>query len=80
MNERLRVEYGARIDAFYFCPHLPEITGECDCRKPKPGLFLRAMQDYDIDPVRSVSYGGSKRDEEASRAAGIWDFRYVMGE
>lgn len=77
MNRRLWEGYGAHIDAFYHCPHLPEITGECDCRKPKPGLFLRAIEDYHIDPARSVSYGDSKRDEEASRAAGICDFRYV---
>lgn len=77
MNERLGKEYGAHIDAFYFCPHLPEITGECDCRKPKPGLFLQAMVDHDIDPAQSVSYGDSKRDEEASKAAGITRFQYV---
>ena len=79
MNRRLRNEYGAHIDAFYFCPHLPEITGECDCRKPKPGLFLRAIKDYDIDPAQSVSYGDSKRDKAASYAAGILEFRYVRG-
>lgn len=77
MNERLEKEYGAHIDAFYFCPHLPEITGECECRKPKPGLFLRAIKDHDIDPVQSVSFGDAKRDEEASRMAGIRDFTYV---
>lgn len=77
MNERLEKEYGAHIDAFYFCPHLPEITGECDCRKPKPGLFLRAMNDYDIDLAQSVSYGDSERDEAASHAAGIKEFRYI---
>ena len=77
MNRRLRDEYGAHIDVFYFCPHLPEITGTCDCRKPKPGLFLRAMKDYDIDPKASLSFGDSRRDEEASRAAGILHFQYV---
>lgn len=77
MNERLEKEYGAHIDAFYFCPHLPEITGECDCRKPKPGMFLQAIQDYDIDPVQSVSFGDSGRDEEATKAAGIPHFQYI---
>ena len=33
---------GAAIDAWYYCPHLPEITGPCSCRKPAPGLILRA--------------------------------------
>lgn len=77
MNRRLREEYGAHIDAFYFCPHLPEITGECDCRKPKPGLFLRAIKEYDIDPKQSLSFGDSERDETATRAAGIPHFRYI---
>lgn len=77
MNRRLQEEYGAHIDAFYFCPHLPEVTGECDCRKPKPGLFLQAMKEYDIDPKRSLSFGDSQRDEMATRAAGIPHFQYV---
>lgn len=77
MNSRLQKEYGAHIDAFYFCPHLPEITGECNCRKPKPGLFLRAIKEYDIDPSTSVSFGDSRRDEIASMAAGISKFYYI---
>lgn len=77
MNDRLEREYGAHIDAFYCCPHLPEITGPCTCRKPKPGLFLRAIREHDIDPHMSVSYGDAKRDEEASKAAGVRDFIYL---
>lgn len=77
INLRLKEEYGAHIDAFYYCPHLPEITGECDCRKPKPGLFLKAIADYDIDPTISLSFGDSPRDEMASRAAGIQHFQYI---
>ena len=77
MNQRLQREYGAHVDAFYYCPHLPKITGECDCRKPKPGLFLRAMRDYDIDPNQSESYGDSPRDKTASLAAGIMSYHHV---
>lgn len=77
INDRLEREYGAHIDAFYCCPHLPEITGPCTCRKPKPGLFLRAIREHDIDPHMSVSYGDAKRDEEASKAAGVRDFIYL---
>lgn len=77
MNTRLQKEYGAHIDAFYFCPHLPEITGECECRKPKPGLFFQAFEDYNIDPAKSISYGDSQRDELASSAAGIAKFIYI---
>lgn len=77
MNQRLQLEYGAHVDAFYYCPHLPEITGKCTCRKPECGLFLRAIQDFEVDPVNSVSYGDSKRDEQATYAAGIEKFYYV---
>ena len=45
MNERLR-QWGARIDAFYHCPHHPDITGPCECRKPRPGLIEKAVFDY----------------------------------
>ena len=77
MNRRLQKEYNAHIDAFYFCPHLPEISGPCCCRKPKPGLFLQAAKEWNIDLSRSVSFGNSRRDEEASLAAGIRRFYYV---
>lgn len=64
------------IDAFYYCPHLPEATvpgygGECDCRKPKPGMLLRAAKDWDIDLARSFMVGDQPRDVEAGRTAGV---------
>lgn len=77
MNDRLDKIYHAHIDAFYYCPHLPEITGECSCRKPKPGLFFKAAEEWNIDLTQSVSYGDSKRDEEASSSAGIKKFMYI---
>jgi D-glycero-D-manno-heptose 1,7-bisphosphate phosphatase len=72
---RLAAE-GVVIDAFYYCPHLPEATvpgygGECDCRKPKPGMLLRAAQDWDIDLAHSFMVGDMPRDVEAGRAAGV---------
>lgn len=77
MNERLRKEYNAHIDAFYYCPHHEDFTGDCDCRKPKPGLFLKAIEDFCIDPAQSVSYGDSPRDEIASKLASIKTFHFV---
>lgn len=77
INRMLGEHYGAHIDAFYHCPHLPEITGVCNCRKPEPGLFLKAADEWGIDLSSSVSYGDSKRDEEASKSAGIKEFVYV---
>lgn len=80
MNERLRNEFNAHIDAFYFCPHLPSISGKCECRKPKPGMFLKAIKDFDIDVCQSISFGDSQRDQQASMDAGIKKFYFVTEE
>lgn len=69
-------EVGARIDAFYYCPHHPQgiIAGlnvECNCRKPKPGMILCACKDFDIEPAQSILFGDSVRDIEAAAAAGL---------
>jgi len=53
---------GATIDAFYYCPHYPQGVIEqysrlCDCRKPQPGLLLRAAADLDIDLEHSFVVG-----------------------
>ena len=69
-------KFGAHIDAFYYCPHHPEgkvaaYRKICDCRKPEPGLILRACKDFDIDVAKSILIGDSDRDIEAGRRAGI---------
>ena len=60
---------GAYIDAIYFCPHHPDkgFEGErveykisCDCRKPKPGMLLKAAEDFNIDLSRSWMVGDGK--------------------
>ena len=61
----------AHIDGFYYCPHHPDFSGECDCRKPKPGLILRACEDFKINPAQSILFGDSARDLEAAQAAGL---------
>jgi D-glycero-D-manno-heptose 1,7-bisphosphate phosphatase len=53
---------GARLDAIYYCAHHPSIGEapyryDCDCRKPKPGLILRAAEEHDIDLARSWMIG-----------------------
>ena len=64
---------GAHIDAFYFCPHDKD---ECDCRKPKPGLFQQAMRDFPaIQPETSILIGDSLSDIQAGRnfeMATVW--------
>ena len=60
---------GAYVDAFYFCPH---DKGACECRKPKPGLFLQAMKDFpEITPGSSVVIGDSLSDIEAGGNLGM---------
>lgn len=72
IHHRLRdllAEYGARIDAFFVCPHE---EGTCECRKPRPGLFHEAIRaDPSIDLSRSVMIGDSWTDFEAASAAGV---------
>ena len=71
---------GAFVDGIYVCPHHPDkgFEGErpeykinCDCRKPKAGLFLKAASDYHIDLSQSVMIGDSDDDVEAGRNAGL---------
>ena len=75
MQEEL-ARLGAHIDAFYYCPHHPEGIVEefsvaCECRKPKPGLILRACQDFKINPSEAILFGDSERDIKAAEAAGL---------
>jgi len=59
---------GGRIQAFLLCPHTP-VDG-CACRKPAPGLLLRARDELGIDLARAVLVGDQLSDLEAARAAG----------
>ena len=60
----------AAIDAWSYCPHLPEIPGPCECRKPGPGLLLQAARDLDLDLANSWMIGDRVRDVQAGLAAG----------
>lgn len=75
MDEKLQ-ELDCRIDAYYYCPHHPEYTGPCECRKPKPGMLLAAMHDFDALPEECVMYGDKESDRMAAEAAGVK--HYVM--
>ncbi|AHG90528.1 histidinol-phosphate phosphatase family protein [Gemmatirosa kalamazoonensis] len=61
---------GARLDASYFCPHLPEVTGPCACRKPGTALYERAAAEHGIDLARSAYVGDKLRDVEPARRLG----------
>lgn len=78
METLLGIE-GAYLDGLYFCPHHPdkgfegevaELKIDCDCRKPKPGLLLRASEDFNIDLNQSWMIGDELRDIEAGKRAG----------
>ena len=79
IHERLRRDLeseGARLDAIYYCAHHPSVGQppyrlECDCRKPKPGLISRAVEEFDIDPSSSWMVGDRYSDIELARNAGI---------
>lgn len=68
--------HGVEIDAVYHCPHHPrhglgEYRRDCDCRKPAPGMILRAAAEHSLDLPRSVLVGDKTTDVEAGRAAGV---------
>ncbi|HZT57279.1 MAG TPA: HAD family hydrolase [Pyrinomonadaceae bacterium] len=67
---------GARLDAIYYCPHHPSVGEppyrlDCDCRKPRPGLILRAAEDFDLDLARCWMVGDRYSDTELARNAGV---------
>lgn len=77
--EMLLGEKGAYIDRIYYCPHHPDkgfegevsqLKLECSCRKPEPGLLLKAQKDYNIDLSQSYMVGDSISDVEAGKKAG----------
>jgi D-glycero-D-manno-heptose 1,7-bisphosphate phosphatase len=82
--KRLLAAAGARIDAFYFCPHHPrEGVGayrrDCDCRKGQPGMLLRAASELGIDLSRSFMVGDKVADVEAGEAAGCTPLMVLTG-
>lgn len=74
--QRILSRQGAYINSIYYCPHHPT-EGEkpyqqvCECRKPAPGMLLRAAQDLNIDLKRSYMIGDRFRDIEAAKKAGV---------
>ena len=65
---RLLEEAGAHLDGIYYCPH--GTSGGCECRKPKPGMLLRAERELDIDLSRSYVIGDTYADIEMAWNAG----------
>ena len=74
MNELLGKRH-AHIDAFYHCPHHPDITGPCRCRKPNPGLIEKAVFDFNLDPSQCLLFGDKVSDILAGQACGIFSVK-----
>lgn len=66
--ERTLRAAGAPLDGIYLCPHAP--SGECECRKPRPGLLLRAKEELGVDLGRSWIVGDTYTDLQAAWAVG----------
>lgn len=77
--ETLLGQEGAYLDAIYYCPHhphkgyegeLPELKIDCGCRKPKPGMLIKAAEEFHIDLEASWMIGDGENDIKAGKAAG----------
>jgi histidinol-phosphate phosphatase domain len=73
-------EKGAFVDDIFYCPHhtdkgfegeVPELKFDCECRKPKTGMVMKAVEKYNIDLSQSYMVGDSTMDLETARNAGV---------
>ncbi|MEA3489284.1 MAG: HAD family hydrolase [Candidatus Omnitrophota bacterium] len=72
-------EHGGKIDKVYYCPHLDE--DDCDCRKPAPGLFLKAREELGIENFDEKFFiGDSERDMQAGKKAGLKTILVTSGK
>lgn len=72
-------KHGIAICKVYHCPHHPEISGVCSCRKPNPGMILDAQREFNLDLSHSLIIGDKERDIEAGINAGIGE-SYLFDE
>jgi D-glycero-D-manno-heptose 1,7-bisphosphate phosphatase len=87
IHERLKeelAEAGARLDAIYYCPHHPEGVVEayraaCGCRKPKPGMLLRAAREWGLDLTHCYVIGDKYVDVDTAHAAGAHGVLVLTG-
>jgi len=89
LHEAMRADLavaGAHIDAFYVCPFLADAPVAAFAhpdhpdRKPNPGMILRALADWSIDPTRALLIGDADRDLEAARRAGVKSVLFPGGD
>jgi D-glycero-D-manno-heptose 1,7-bisphosphate phosphatase len=77
--DELLAREGARIDGHFFCPHLPEVSGPCDCRKPGSLLYRQAAERFDLDLSRSWWVGDRARDVLPAREFGASGILVLTG-
>ena len=73
--KRLLKEGGVTLDAIYYCPHHPDHpykgVSDCNCRKPKPGMILQAIKDFDVDIKNSFMIGDRLSDIKIGIASNV---------
>ena len=69
---------GGRIDAVFYCPHAADAN--CDCRKPKPGMFERIAACYNLDLTSVPAIGDSLRDLQAAESSGALPMLVLTGK
>ncbi|MCU1037416.1 HAD family hydrolase [Stenotrophomonas maltophilia] len=79
------LQAGAPLLGTWFCPHHPqagqgEFKIECLCRKPEPGMLLKAIEEFSIDPAQAVFVGDKISDMQAGAAAGIGKLLLIAGD
>ncbi len=75
---RVLAQVGGRIDALFYCPHSAEAN--CECRKPKPGMFLDIAQRFNVNLAGVPCIGDSLRDLQAAAAAGAQPMLVLTGK
>ena len=81
INEKMvksLAQVGGRLDAIFFCPHAADST--CECRKPKPGLFLQIAERYNVELADVPCVGDGLRDLQAAAAAGAQPYLVLTGK
>jgi D-glycero-D-manno-heptose 1,7-bisphosphate phosphatase len=75
---RVLSHVGGRIDALFYCPHAADAN--CDCRKPKPGMFIDIAQRFNVDLAGVPCVGDSLRDLQAAATAGAQPMLVLTGK
>jgi D-glycero-D-manno-heptose 1,7-bisphosphate phosphatase len=75
---RALAQVGGRIDALFYCPHAADAN--CECRKPKPGMFIDIAQRFNVDLAGVPAIGDSLRDLQAAAAAGAQPMLVLTGK